>query len=101
MEVKNRTISYDLFNKNQVDYLKNQMSEKEYEDFILYVQWRIKETPWENPNVPIIKPDGTHKLNEKGKRCEPFLKLAITLSFTVCPVNMETFGVSMAMVVFR
>jgi len=46
---------------------KNLWSEKEYKDFILYVDWRIKETPWENPGVPIIKPDGTHKKNEKGE----------------------------------
>ena len=46
---------------------KNLWSEKEYADFILYVDWRIKETPWENQNVPIIKPDGTHKKNEKGE----------------------------------
>lgn len=46
---------------------KNLWSEKEYADFVLYVDWRIKETPWVNPNVPIIKPDGTHKKNEKGE----------------------------------
>lgn len=46
---------------------KNLWSEREYGDFILYVDWRIKETPFENPNVPIVLPDGTHKLDEKGK----------------------------------
>jgi hypothetical protein len=46
---------------------KNLWSEKEYADFILYVDWRIKETPWVNPRVPIIKPDGTHKKDEKGE----------------------------------
>lgn len=46
---------------------KNLWSEKEYGDFILYVDWRIKEVPWKNPNVPIILPSGLHKLDEKGK----------------------------------
>ncbi|MCF8226296.1 MAG: DUF1080 domain-containing protein [Bacteroidales bacterium] len=46
---------------------KNLWSENSYGDFILYVDWRIKETPWENPGVPIILPDGSHKLNEKGE----------------------------------
>jgi len=46
---------------------KNLWSEKEFGDFILYVDWRIKETPYINPGVPIILPDGSHKLNEKGE----------------------------------
>jgi hypothetical protein len=46
---------------------KNLWSEKEYEDFIMYVDWRIKETPWKNPRVPIILPSGLHKLNEQGE----------------------------------
>ncbi|HKK61496.1 MAG TPA: DUF1080 domain-containing protein [Bacteroidales bacterium] len=47
---------------------KNLWSENSYDDFILYVDWRIKETPFENVNVPIIFPDGSHKLNENGKQ---------------------------------
>src|SRR4030095_16776490 len=35
-------------------------SEKEFGDFVLQVDWRIKETPYVNPNVPYILPDGTH-----------------------------------------
>ena len=46
---------------------KNLWTLKEYKDFILYVDWRIKETPWKNPNVPLILPSGLHKLDEKGK----------------------------------
>src|SRR5262249_39413535 len=30
------------------------------------VDWRIKETPYINPRVPIIKPDGTHKKDANG-----------------------------------
>ena len=46
---------------------KNLWSEKSYKNFILYVDWRIKETPWDNPRVPLILPSGLHKLNENGE----------------------------------
>ncbi len=39
----------------------------EYKDFVLRVDWRIKETPYTNPNVPIIRYDGTHKKGPDGK----------------------------------
>ena len=58
-------IDYDAESEAVDD--KNLWTQKEYGDFILFVEWRIKETPWENPRVPLIKPDGTHKLNEKGE----------------------------------
>jgi hypothetical protein len=58
-------IDYDAQSEAKGD--KNLWSEKEYGDFILRVDWRIKETPFLNRNVPIIKPDGTHKRNEKGE----------------------------------
>lgn len=31
------------------------------------MDWRIKETPYINPNVPYILPDGTHARDIKGK----------------------------------
>ena len=34
---------------------------------MLHVEWRIKETPYVNPNVPIIRSDGTHKKGPDGK----------------------------------
>jgi len=46
---------------------KNLWSAKEYGDFVLQVDWRIKVTPYTNPNVPIVKPDGSHKLDADGK----------------------------------
>jgi len=58
-------IDYDAESEAEKD--KNLWSDKEYEDFILFVDWRIKETPWNNPRVPIILPSGLHKLNEKGE----------------------------------
>lgn len=45
---------------------KNLWTEKTYKDFVLLVDWRIKETPYVNPRVPIVMPDGTHKLDAEG-----------------------------------
>jgi hypothetical protein len=64
-KVVDGVIDYDAQSESQGD--KNLWSEKEYGDFALLVDWRIKETPFLNRNVPIIKPDGTHKRNEKGE----------------------------------
>ncbi|MFA7693172.1 MAG: DUF1080 domain-containing protein [Candidatus Hydrogenedentales bacterium] len=46
---------------------KSLWSESEYGDFVLQLDWRIKETPYLNPKVPIIMPDGSHKLDASGK----------------------------------
>lgn len=43
------------------------MTEKEYGDFTLRLDWRIKETPYINPNVPYILPDGSHARDVHGK----------------------------------
>lgn len=43
------------------------MTEKEYGDFTLRLDWRIKETPYINPNVPYILPDGSHARDVRGK----------------------------------
>lgn len=58
-------IDYDAESEAEKD--KNLWSDKEYKNFVLYVDWRIKETPYINPRVPFILPDGTHKLDENGK----------------------------------
>lgn len=58
-------IDYDAQSESKGD--KNLWSEKEYGDFVLLVDWRIKETPYINPRVPIIKPDGTHKKDVDGQ----------------------------------
>lgn len=57
-------IDYDASSEAPGD--KNLWSAKEYGDFVLKVDWRIKETPYLNPRVPIIKPDGTHKKDVNG-----------------------------------
>jgi hypothetical protein len=46
---------------------KHVWSEKTYKDFTFRCEWRIKSTPYLNPRVPIIKMDGTHKLDADGK----------------------------------
>jgi len=58
-------IDYDAESESKSD--KSLWSEKIYRNFVLYVDWRIKETPWKNPGVPIILPSGLHKLDENGK----------------------------------
>lgn len=58
-------IDYDAESEAAGD--KNLWTEKEYGDFVLKLDWRIKETPWVNPRVRIVKPDGTHKKGPDGK----------------------------------
>ena len=64
-KVMDGVIDYDAESESKAD--KNLWSEKAYKDFILYVDWRIKATPWKNPGVPLILPSGDHKLDENGK----------------------------------
>lgn len=58
-------IDYDASSEAPGD--KNLWSVKEYGDFVLKVDWRIKETPYINLRVPIVMPNGTHKLDANGK----------------------------------
>lgn len=58
-------IDYDARSEAPGD--KNLWTEREYGDFILKVDWRIKETPYINPRVPYILPDGTHARDTQGK----------------------------------
>ena len=46
---------------------KNLWTTKSYKDFELYVDWRIKATPYANTHVPFVLPSGLHKLDENGK----------------------------------
>ncbi len=46
---------------------KDLWSEQEFGDFVLRIEWRLKDTPFMNPNVPIIMPDGLHKRNARGE----------------------------------
>jgi 3-keto-disaccharide hydrolase len=64
-KVLDAVIDYDA--ESEAKDGKDLWSAKEYKDFVLYVDWRIKETPWKNPRVPLILPSGLHKLDENGK----------------------------------
>jgi hypothetical protein len=64
-KVVDGVIDYDALSESKGP--KHLFTEKEYGDFILKVDWRLKEAPYMNPNVPVILPDGTHKLGPDGK----------------------------------
>jgi hypothetical protein len=64
-KVLDGVIDYDAESEALQD--KNLWTEKKYKDFVLYVDFRIKATPYKNPNVPIILPSGLHKRDENGK----------------------------------
>lgn len=65
------TIDYDARSEAPGD--KNLWTDREFGDFTLRVDWRIKETPYINPSVPYILPDGTHARDVTGKE----LRLAL------------------------
>ena len=58
-------IDYDAESEATGD--KSLWSEKSFGDFVLRVDWRLKSTPFTNTSVPIIRYDGTHKLDASGK----------------------------------
>jgi hypothetical protein len=58
-------IDYDAMSEAKDE--KSLWSAREYGDFELRVDWRLKDVPYPNPNVPIILPDGTHKKDASGK----------------------------------
>lgn len=64
-KVTNAVIDYDAESESKDG--KDLWTAKSYKDFILYVDFRIKATPWKNPYVPLILPSGHHKLDENGK----------------------------------
>lgn len=64
-QVIDGVIDYDALSEAADD--KSLWSEQEYGDFVLRVDWRIKETPYTNPNVPIVRPDGTHQRDADGE----------------------------------
>jgi hypothetical protein len=63
--VANGVIDYDAESQAAED--KALWTEREFGDFTLRLDWRIKETPYTNPNVHIVKPDGTSKLDTRGQ----------------------------------
>ena len=67
-KVVDGVIDYDARSEATGD--KSLWSVKEFGDFVLRVDWRIKETPWVNPRVRIVMPDGRNKKGPDGKEIE-------------------------------
>jgi hypothetical protein len=70
-KIINGVIDYDAQSEASGD--KSLWHTEDLADFVLRVDWRIKETPYINPNIPYILPDGTHARDIHGKE----MKLAL------------------------
>ena len=64
-------IDYDARSESKGS--KDLVTKDEFGDFVLTLDWRIKETPYINPNVPYVLPDGLHAKDTSGKE----IKLAM------------------------
>ncbi|HSH95188.1 MAG TPA: DUF1080 domain-containing protein [Roseimicrobium sp.] len=64
-KIVGENIDYDGQSEAVMD--KHLWTEKEYGDFQLIVDWRIKDTPYINPRMYHILPDGSEELGEDGK----------------------------------
>jgi hypothetical protein len=64
-KVVDGVIDYDA--QSQAGGDKSLPTEREFEDFVLRLEWRIKETPYVNKEVRIILPDGSHKKGPDGQ----------------------------------
>ncbi len=70
-KVVDGVIDYDA--RSESKGRKDLASREEFGDFVLRLDWRLKETPYVNPNVPYVLPDGSHARGVDGKP----LKLAL------------------------
>jgi len=64
-KVLDGVIDYDAQSEAPGD--KNLWTERAYGDFVLHVDWRLEETPYVNPNVFYVLPDGSHARDIHGK----------------------------------
>jgi type 1 glutamine amidotransferase len=64
-KVVDGVIDYDALSQAKGD--KALWSEVEYRDFVLQIDWRLKEAPFINKSIPYILPDGTHAKDIHGK----------------------------------
>src|SRR3984893_4162953 len=64
-KVVDGVIDYDAGSEAKGD--KNLWSDREYGDFVLRLDWRLKEAPFINKSIPYILPDGTHAKDVHGK----------------------------------
>src|SRR5262245_48270818 len=53
-----KVIDYDA--RSEATGNKNLVSKREFGDFVLKMEWRLKEAPYTNPNVFHVLPDGSH-----------------------------------------
>jgi len=67
-KVLDGVIDYDAQSEAPGD--KALWSEKSYKDFVLRVEWRIKDTPWVNPHAKIVLPSGLNKKGPDGKEVD-------------------------------
>jgi hypothetical protein len=58
-------IDYDAESEASGD--KSLWTERDFGNFVLRADWRLKSTPYINPAVPIIRWDGTHKKDVDGR----------------------------------
>ena len=63
-KVADGVIDYDALSEAKGD--KNLWSDREYGDFILKIDWRLKDAPFINKGIPYILPDGTHARDIQG-----------------------------------
>jgi hypothetical protein len=70
-KVLDGVIDYDAESEASGD--KNLWHTEDFKDFVLRVDWRIKATPYINPRIPYILPDGTHARDIRGQE----MKLAL------------------------
>ncbi|HEV3162912.1 MAG TPA: DUF1080 domain-containing protein [Isosphaeraceae bacterium] len=70
-KVVDGVIDYDA--ESQAPGDKALWSDREYGDFVLQVDWRLKDAPFINKSIPYILPDGTHAKDIHGKE----LRLAL------------------------
>ncbi|MCY2954508.1 MAG: DUF1080 domain-containing protein [Planctomycetota bacterium] len=64
-KVVDAAVDYDAQSEARGD--KSLWTTGSYANYTLRIDWRIKETPYTNPNVPYILPDGTHARDITGK----------------------------------
>jgi len=70
-KVVDGVIDYDAESESPGD--KNLWHATDFGDFVLHVDWRIKATPYMNPRVGYVLPDGTHARDINGE------EMALTL----------------------
>lgn len=64
-KVVDGAIDYDA--RSEAKGSKDLWTAKEFKDFVLRIDWRIKSVPYLYPDTYIIMPDGSYKSDEKGQ----------------------------------